>query len=96
MNQSEIQGSLSFKFISFCEKQCSKLAALTQAASRIPQNTEYSQKTLLEGTSTLWNVLEVIHNPANDLLWFLNVLLGSFLITKVDIQLLYKYEANAS
>src|SRR5882762_8902269 len=55
-----------------------------------------AQKTLPEGTSALWNILEVICCLANDSLWFPNVLLGSFLIAKVDIQLLYKYKANAS
>jgi hypothetical protein len=48
----------------------------------IPQNAKYPQKVLPEGTSTLWNVLEVTCSLADDSLWFPSVLSGSPLITK--------------
>ena len=43
-----------------------------------------------EGTLTLWNVLEIICSLADDSLWFPNVLSVSFLVTEVDIHLLYE------
>ena len=81
-NKSEIQGLLSFKLISFCRKQCSKLATSTWAASGNSTECWIPSKHHLQRYSTLWNMLEVIHNLADDLLWFLSIFLGSPLIVK--------------
>jgi hypothetical protein len=43
----------------------------------IPQNAEYPQKMLPEGTLTLWNVLEFTYSLADDSKRFLSILAGS-------------------
>jgi len=37
----------------------------------IPQNAEYLQKTLPEGASTFWDILEFTYHFVDDLMWLL-------------------------
>jgi hypothetical protein len=48
----------------------------------IPQNTEYLWKTLPEGPSTSWNVLEFTYHLVGDPMWLLSFLSGSPLFAK--------------
>jgi len=48
----------------------------------IPQNAEYLQKTLPEGSSTSWNVLEFTYHLVGDQMWLSSFLLGSPLFTE--------------